>query len=152
MKNWKKFEILWLIIATTIITGLSIYWKDTPIGIISAVTGVLCVICTGKGSLWAYIWGTINCALYGWIALESKFFWEVALNWIYYLPLQFYGFYCWKQYMNDKTGEDIATLLMWIIYLLNAIFAYIKWEKECKTIKTKKVIFNVQNWNVWRKF
>lgn len=238
MKNWKKFEILWLIIATTIITGLSIYWKDTPIGIISAVTGVLCVICTGKGSLWAYIWGTINCALYGWIALESKFFWEVALNWIYYLPLQFYGFYYWKQYMNDKTGEvkkikmsnknlilmlsgtligtlilgyiskllggnlpfidalsttvsivamivsikryseqwllwiivdiitvilwgynfiitggeDIATLLMWIIYLLNAIFAYIKWEKECKTIKTKKVIFNVQNWNVWRKF
>lgn len=235
MKNWKKYEILWLILATTVIIGLSLYWKDTPIGIVSAVTGVLCVICTGKGSLWAYIWGAINCALYGWIALESKFIWEVALNWIYYLPLQFYGFYVWKKYMNNDTGEvikikmsnkglllmlsgtligtlslghiskifggnlpfidalsttvsivamivsikryseqwilwiivnivtiimwsynffitggeDIATLLMWIIYLFNAIFSYIKWEKEChsnkiiKHNKQTKVIANV---------
>lgn len=219
LSNWKLGEIIWMLVATLTILGLSLYWGDTPVGIVSAVTGVLCVICTGKGSLWAYVWGLINCVLYGWISLESKFYWEVALNWIYYTPLQFYGFYCWKKYMNQETnevskikmsnknfaimvlgtllgtfvlgyiskmlggnlpfvdalsttvsivamivsinryteqwilwlvvntvtiglwsynffitgGEDIATLVMWIIYWLNALISYIKWRKESNT-------------------
>ena len=30
-------------------------------------------------------------------------------------------------------GESIATLLMWSIYLLNAVFMYIKWKREVGT-------------------
>ena len=41
LKGWKYWEIAWLLIACVIITGLSIYWKDTPMGIISATTGVV---------------------------------------------------------------------------------------------------------------
>ena len=32
LKGWKCWEITWLLIACVIITGLSIYWKDTPMG------------------------------------------------------------------------------------------------------------------------
>ena len=53
LSNWKLGEIIWMLVATLTILGLSLYWGDTPVGIVSAVTGVLCVICTGKGSLWA---------------------------------------------------------------------------------------------------
>lgn len=105
LSNWKLSEIIWMLIATLTILGLSLYWGDNLIGIISAVTGVLCVICTGKGSLWAYIWGAINCALYGYIALKANYLGEVMLNWIYYLPMQFYGFYVWKKHINPETQE-----------------------------------------------
>ena len=30
----------------------------------------------------------------------------------------------------QKGGTDIATLLMWCIYLLNAMFMFVKWFRE----------------------
>ena len=35
LSGWKKWEVSWLVIACAIITGLSIYWQDTLMGIIS---------------------------------------------------------------------------------------------------------------------
>lgn len=215
--GWKKLEVAWLLIACSVITGLSIYWGDTLMGIISATTGVACVVCTGKGKLSAYLFGLINCVLYALISYEAKYWGEVVLNVIYYIPMQFYGFYIWKNNMNKETHEvnkrhmtfkgrvlllfslcivtifggfllsltndpmpyvdafttgasiiamiisikmyseqwwiwcavnifsiylwygdlmkdsdNFATLLMWCVYLLNAIIMLIKWEKEIK--------------------
>lgn len=130
MANWKKSEILWLIVATIVILGLSLYWGDTSIGIISAITGVWCVVCTGKGSLWAYIWGLINCVLYGWIALEAKYYGETMLNWLYYVPMQFYGFYVWFKHMNPDTHEvkkrsmSLKGKALLILAILGSAFIY----------------------------
>lgn len=49
--GWKSWEIVWLSIACITIFALSVYWKDTVMGVISATTGVACVVCTGKGKL-----------------------------------------------------------------------------------------------------
>ena len=217
LKGWKLWEVLWLIAACGIILGLSIYWKDTPMGIISATTGVACVVCTGKGKLSAYPLGAINVLLYAIISWKAKYYGEVMLNLIYYFPMEFYGLYVWKKHMNAETHEvekrfmswkkriwmavavvvgtlgygfilkilngnlpfvdalstvvsvvamiisigmyveqwvlwivvdvvtvfmwgvafaggndSIATLLMWIVYLGNAIIMYFKWAKEAK--------------------
>ena len=105
LTGWKKQEVLWLIIACAIIAGLSIYWGDNLMGVISATTGVACVVCTGKGKLSAYIFGLINCVLYAIIAYEAKLYGETMLNAIYYLPMQFYGFYIWSKHMNNETHE-----------------------------------------------
>lgn len=46
LTGWKKWEIIWLLIATAVILGVSIYWKDSPTGILAALTGIWCVILT----------------------------------------------------------------------------------------------------------
>ena len=69
--GWKFLEVFWLVLATVIIAGLSVYWGDTTMGIVSATTGVICVVCTGKGKLSAYIFGAINTLLYAIIAFTS---------------------------------------------------------------------------------
>lgn len=33
--GWKKWEVMWLIIACVTIFALSVYWKDTAMGIVS---------------------------------------------------------------------------------------------------------------------
>ena len=217
LTGWKKIEVFWLLLACSIITGLSIYWGDTLMGIISATTGVACVICTGKGKLSAYIFGLVNCVLYAIISYKVKLYGETMLNLIYYVPMQFIGFYIWSKNMNNDThevnkihmtnksrifwliimilstiiygyilkylgdampfvdsfttmssviamiisvkmyseqwwiwiavdvfsvymwwtnfsigNENLATLLMWVVYLLNAIIMSIKWEKEIR--------------------
>lgn len=220
LKGWKKWEVAWLLTACAIICGLSIYWGDNLMGIISATTGVACVVCTGKGKLSAYVFGLVNCALYAIISYKASLYGETMLNAIYYVPMQFYGFYIWNKNMNMSTyevkkkhmknsqrfivllgviiftvlygmilskmgdampyidsfttissifamiisvrmfseqwwlwifvdvftvimwgkafiggNESIATLLMWIVYLGNAIIMCYKWEKEIKENK-----------------
>lgn len=217
LTGWKLWEIAWLAVACAVITALSIYWHDDLMGIVSATTGVACVVCTGKGKLSAYVFGTVNVVLYAIIAYKQKYYGEVMLNALYYLPLQFYGFAVWKKHMNADThevekkkmsakwravtagavitgtaayglvlralggslpfvdalstvvsvvamyisvkmyaeqwllwiavdivtvvmwavvfaqgGESIATLLMWIVYLANAVIMYFKWRREAE--------------------
>lgn len=37
--GWRAWEIAWLLGACAVIVALSVYWKDTPMGIISATDG-----------------------------------------------------------------------------------------------------------------
>lgn len=213
--GWKKLEVLWIVMASVIITVLSIYWGDNALGIIMALTGVICVILTGKGKMSCYLFGLVNTLLYAYIAFGAKYYGEVMLNALYYVPMQFVGWFLWKKHMNQDTGEvektrlklwhqmvllflsvlaiygygfvlkklggnlpfidsmstclsvlamilsvkrlmeqwilwivvdvvtvfmwfvdfrnggtDVATLLMWMVYLLNAVFMFVKWNKE----------------------
>ena len=217
LSNWRPWEVGWLLLACVVITGLSVYWQDSLMGIISATTGVACVVCTGKGKLSAYIFGTVNVVLYAIIAFNARYYGEVMLNALYYFPMEFYGFYIWSKHMNQEThevqkqwmqpkgrylvavaviagtigygfvlkalggalpfvdalstvvsvvamlvsvkmyveqwvlwivvdvvtvimwavafaqgSESIATLLMWIVYLGNAVIMYLKWAREAR--------------------
>ena len=217
LTGWKKMEVAWLAIASAVILALSIYWKDSMIGIMSALTGVWCVILTGKGKRSSFIFGTINVLFYAYISFGAKYYGEVMLNLIYYFPMNFVGWFAWNKHMNEENGEviksslprkkgiilyvctavaiflyglmlralngnlpfvdsmstvvsvvaqilsvkrlteqwvlwivvdvvtvimwavnfanggeSIATLLMWSIYLLNAIIMYIRWKREVK--------------------
>lgn len=220
LTGWKKLEVFWLVLACGVITGLSVYWGDTLMGIISSTTGVACVVCTGKGKLSAYIFGLINSILYAIIAYKATLYGETMLNALYYVPMQFVGFYIWNKNMNSETHEvakrhmknsgrmilllsilmatyfyglvlrylgdampfvdsfttvssvvamivsvkmfseqwwiwvavdifsvymwwcdfqsgsdNMATLLMWVVYLGNAIIMLIRWEREAKLSK-----------------
>lgn len=105
LSGWKKAEVFWLVLACVVIAGLSIYWQDTLMGIISATTGVACVVCTGKGKLSAYVFGLVNSILYAIISYRSQLYGETMLNAIYYVPMQFVGFYIWSKNMNTETHE-----------------------------------------------
>lgn len=224
LSGWKKWEVIWLATAVIIIMGLSIYWGDSAMGIISSITGVACVVLTGKGKLSAYLFGLINCVLYSIISYKALLYGETMLNALYYIPMQFVGFYVWNKHINPETNEvkkkrmnasnfsvlvlaiaaatflygiflrylgdampfvdsfttvasvaamivsvkmyaeqwwiwvavdvlsiymwwndfmsgsdNIATLLMWAVYLVNAIIMLVKWENESKENKMECV-------------
>lgn len=119
--GWKKWEVGWLAAACSIIIFLSIYWQDTIMGIISATTGTACVICTGKGKLSAYLFGLINCVLYAIISFKASLYGETMLNALYYVPMQFVGFYTWSKHMNDKTNEVTKKNMKWSGRLIMAM-------------------------------
>ena len=47
----------------------------------------------------------MNVVLYAIIALNAKYYGEVMLNLLYFLPLEFYGFYVWFKNINPETNE-----------------------------------------------
>ena len=105
LSGWRKLEVTWLLVACAVIVGLSVYWQDTLMGIVSSTTGVACVVCTGKGKLSAYIFGLVNSILYAIIAFQATLYGETMLNALYYVPMQFVGFYVWSKNMNSETHE-----------------------------------------------
>ena len=118
--GWKKWEVIWLLSATAVILGLSIYWKDSAVGIAAALTGIWCVILTGKGKLSSFWFGTINTVLYAIVAWQAKYWGEVMLNLLYYLPTNFIGLYMWSKNMNNSTDEVVKKRLS----LKSSIIAY----------------------------
>lgn len=111
--GWKKWELFWFGAACTVILSLSLYWGDSPVGIVSAVTGVACVVCTGKGKLSAYLFGLVNTVLYAFISYKAALYGETMLNALYYVPMQFVGFYVWNRHMQADTGEVEKRHMNW---------------------------------------
>ncbi|MBR1470831.1 MAG: nicotinamide mononucleotide transporter [Lachnospiraceae bacterium] len=125
LSGWKVLELVWLAAATAVILGLSIYWKDNLISVFAALTGVWCVILTGKGKCSSFIFGIFNTVLYAIVALGAKYYGEVMLNLIYYLPMNFVGFFAWRRHMNPENGEVVKQRLQFsksvMVYALTAV-------------------------------
>lgn len=111
IKGWKPLEVLWLLIATAVILGLSIYWKDSAAGMIAALTGVWCVILTGKGKRSSFLFGAVNVIFYAYVSFQAQYYGEVMLNLIYYFPMSFVGWFLWSKQMDAETGEVKKTRL-----------------------------------------
>lgn len=113
LTGWKPWEVCWLLLATGVILGLSIYLGENAIGLIMALTGVWCVILTGKGKRSSFLLGIVNAALYAYVAFGAKYYGEVMLNALYYVPMGFVGWFAWKKHMDDNTGEVVKKRLNW---------------------------------------
>lgn len=107
--NWTALDYAWLFIANGVILGLSLYWGDGLIPIISALTGVTCVIFVSKQMIANYYVGAINVALYAYLAFQSKLYGDFMLNAFYYLPMQFIGIYMWKKAINKEETDKVES-------------------------------------------
>ena len=67
------------------------------VGSIAGITGVLCVVLVAKGSIWNYAFGLVNVSLYAWISYKAALYGDAGLNALYYLPMQFIGWWQWRK-------------------------------------------------------
>jgi nicotinamide mononucleotide transporter len=104
-KDWSLYEKLWLFLFAGVNIYLFFAFKDTIIGLIASLTGMLCVILTAKGKISNYYFGIINVLLYGFIAFQNKYYGEALLNIAYFFPMSIVGIYFWVKHKNkDKIG------------------------------------------------
>ena len=110
---WKKWQIFWMIFANAMILGISIYQKDTVLGIAASITGVICVILCGMGKVSNYIFGTANTILYAIVAWKAKYYGDVMLNLLYYLPTNIIGWVAWRKNINQETKIVYMRRMTW---------------------------------------
>ena len=110
LKSFTYFE--WSMILAVI--GFTTYFSiiDTEntvmyliVDAIAAISGILCVALCAKGKKSQYIWGLINVIGYVIIAWINKYYGEVMLNALYYLPSQFIGYYLWNKHINKDNDK-----------------------------------------------
>ena len=107
-QDWNLFEKLWLFIFTAVNIGLFFAWHDTWIGLTASLTGMLCVVLTAKGKISSFYWGLINILAYSYVAFQSKYYGDVGLNLLYFLPMTFVGIYFWsRNALNMKESKTV---------------------------------------------
>ena len=115
-KLLRKFNLLeWFMILSVI--GFTLYFSlinETNtlfyiiVDAIAAISGIFCVVLCAKGKKSQYIWGLFNIIGYVIIAFINKYYGEVMLNALYYLPSQFLGYYFWNKHENKDTNDVIG--------------------------------------------
>lgn len=123
LTHWRPAELIWLGLATLSVLMVSISLGEGPLGIASALSGIICVILTAKGKLAAYYFGIVNCILYSIVAYNQTLYGETILNLLYYLPLQYIGFRIWQRHMDKEQSvvKPIRLNNALRLYLLGAI-------------------------------
>lgn len=67
------------------------------IGSVAGIAGVLCVVLVAKGSIWNYLFGLVNVSMYAYISYKAALYGDAALNALYYVPMQFIGWWQWRR-------------------------------------------------------
>lgn len=90
----------WFLIAGVIASNIiySLLSGNVDIlGSIAGISGVLCVVLVAKGNIWNYLFGIINVSMYAYISYKAALYGDAALNALYYVPMQFVGFWQWRK-------------------------------------------------------
>ena len=119
-RGWNAWEIAWLGSFTAISVVLSILFDDTPIGFVAFLTGVLCVVLTAKGSVWSFVYGTVNVILYAYISWRNGLYGEMGLNLFFFLPTGIAGFFLWHRNIR-RAGRLVMRRLSLVSDLLVAV-------------------------------
>ena len=108
-KEWTWFERIWLMVFTAINVYLYVKWDSGFIGLVSAMTGMMCVVLVAKGKISNFLFGVINTATYAYISYGYGLYGESMLNALFYLPTQFIGLWMWQRHrsVNKVRDEDI---------------------------------------------
>ncbi len=155
--DWNKFEKYWLAIFTTLIIGSTLWfsWTGTDyssfhsvflnwfLSPVSAITGIVCVILVAKGKISNYVWGTINCLTYGYVAYYAGYYGDAILNIFYMLPFQFIGWFWWSKNLKPMSNENVVMRKMNAWQIISTIFFGVT-----ATFIIGLWLFNVDHWFV----
>lgn len=112
MTNNKVLSLYdWFLIMGVIVSN-AIYSVMTgtfdALGTLAGVTGVICVVLVAKGSIWNYLFGLVNVSLYAYISYKAALYGDAALNALYYLPMQFIGYWQWRKIGTASSNKSEA--------------------------------------------
>ncbi len=101
------FEILAVVIFTVYFAAIDKVnpWWYILVSSIAAVCGIVCVVLCAAGRKSQYYWGFFNIFGYIIIAWLNRYYGEVMLNALYYLPTQFIGLFIWSRNYNESSNS-----------------------------------------------
>lgn len=91
-------------------------WEDivksqSAVEWVAVVTSLLCVWLTVRNNIWNWFWGFIGVILYGYIFWNYKNYANAGLQILYFLPIQFIGWYVWKRKGPNQDDDLPVTQL-----------------------------------------
>ncbi|MCR5276345.1 MAG: nicotinamide riboside transporter PnuC [Bacteroidales bacterium] len=93
-----------------------------------ALMGVISTVLSANGSIWTFLFGLIDVAIYSYILYDSKMPSQLLLHVGYFIPMEFIGFFQWRK--RGATGKSAVKAQrihgrkwLWYALLFAGVFA-----------------------------
>ena len=126
-KWFNTFILVGMAVVTVVVTALK--FRDAEGGrtllVVSAVgslMGVLCTVCAANGRILTFLFGIIDVSIYGVVCLvgsKPPLYGNAALHLLYFLPMQFVGYFQWQKRKSEQHVKVKARRLdgkQWLLY------------------------------------
>ncbi len=89
------------------------------LGSVALLMGVTGTVLSAKRSIWNFLFGAVNVTLYAIIAYKTSNYGQAALNALYYLPMQFVGWWMWsrRKEEGEKSKVQARSMRPWQLLL-----------------------------------
>ena len=135
-KWFNTFILVGMAVVTVVVTAVK--FKDADSGramlVISAfgsLMGVLSTVCAANGRILTFLFGLIDVTIYGVMCLIGTRYGNAALHLLYFLPMQFVGYFQWRKRGAEEQKKVQARRLdgkQWLLYgglfLVGLIISY----------------------------
>ena len=123
-KWFNTFILVGMAVVTVVVTAVK--FKDADSGramlVISAfgsLMGVLSTVCAANGRILTFLFGLIDVTIYGVMCLIGTRYGNAALHLLYFLPMQFVGYFQWRKRGAEEQKKVQARRLdgkQWLLY------------------------------------
>lgn len=85
-----------------------------------ALMGVISVVLSANGSIWTFVFGLVDVLIYSYILYDSKLPSQLLLYVLYFIPMEFVGFFSWRK-RGANAKEKVKAQRMngkkWLMFL-----------------------------------
>ena len=135
-KWFNAFILVGMAVVTVLVTAIK--FRDAEDGqallVLSAfgsLMGVLCTVLAANGRILTFLFGIIDVSIYGVMCLIGTRYGNAALHLLYFLPMQFIGYFQWRKRGTEEEKKVKARRLdrkQWLLYgsifLVGLVVAY----------------------------
>lgn len=135
-KYFNAFVVIGMAVVTVLVTAIKFRSAENGqwmllISAFGSLMGVLCTVLSANGKILTFLFGLIDVSIYGAMCLVGARYGNAALHLLYFLPMQFVGFFQWKKRGAKADNEVKARRLsgkQWLLYgglfLAGLVIAY----------------------------
>ena len=135
-KWFNTFILVGMAVVTVVVTAIKFQSAENGramlvISAFGSLMGVLSTVCAANGRILTFLFGLIDVTIYGVMCLIGTRYGNAALHLLYFLPMQFVGYFQWKKrgaHAEEKVRARRLDGKQWLLYggifLVGLIAAY----------------------------
>ena len=123
-KWFNTFILIGMAVVTVVVTAIRFRGADSGramliLSAFGSLMGVLCTVLAANGRILTFLFGIIDVSIYGVMCLIGTRYGNAALHLLYFLPMQFVGYFQWRKRGAEEEKKVQARRLtgkQWLLY------------------------------------
>lgn len=95
-----------------VVNAVLTYFSGTlgKVELFATIFSLICVYQATVHNIWTWFWGILGVVLFGYLFYEYKLYSDAGLQILFYLPMQFIGWWYWAKDAESEGVTHVATL------------------------------------------
>jgi len=110
------------LILINIIVYFSGFWGAVELA--GTIFSIICVVLAARHNQWTWFFGALGVICFGFLFFEFTLYSDAGLQFLFFLPLQLWGFIYWRK-LSSETNNPVVTKSLALPQIYSIVFAII---------------------------